>query len=227
MTARIIDSFFVFFKGKTLSKELNLRACQSVIVLISLVFFFLSLSVLTSCAGVHSKAPQATKSNFLAPKIELSSFEVPQYDGWWYFSRNVKPTKGTAGNRGAPLPLSFLFKITNPNSYPICLESYHFTVSFESFELVTFNCDDSYYIPPGKSDMIRATTLITVRSALLNLLVTGGYALKAKGWSSWEALERWWRGVPERKVAMTLTKGAFTFSADDMLVVYPFSVRIQ
>ncbi|OQY48639.1 MAG: hypothetical protein B6240_04420 [Desulfobacteraceae bacterium 4572_87] len=111
---------------------------------------------------------------------------VPQYDGYWYFSKKTKPTKGEAGDRGAMLPLSFLFNIENKNPYPILLNGMTFTVLVDKeFELVTYNNDDEYWIPAGKTDQIRATTLITVRSALLSLLVTGGFKLKAKGVSPW------------------------------------------
>ena len=45
-----------------------------------------------------------------------------------------------------------------------------FTVVFDKeFSLVTYNNQDEYWIPAGKTDQVRATTLITVRSALLSL----------------------------------------------------------
>ncbi|MFC1824337.1 hypothetical protein ACFL9T_16635 [Thermodesulfobacteriota bacterium] len=173
--------------------------------------------VFTSCATMP------TAKNFKDPLISIESFEVPQYDGYWYFSSKTKPTKGKAGNRGAPLPLSVLFNIENPNPYPVLLEEFRFTLAFDGdFDVVTVNNQDSYWIPAGKTDQIRATTMITVRSALLGLLVTGGYKLKDRGWNAWQALERWWTKVPEVKVLVSVKEGAFSFRADGVERVLPF-----
>jgi len=189
------------------------------LIWITILIFGMAL-VLASCAGMQTK-PTAT--NFKTLTITLESFEVPQYDGYWYISSKVKPTKGEAGNRGAPLPMSFLFSITNPNPYPVLLDGFRFTVAFDKdFDLVTYNNQDSYWIPAGKTDQVRATTMITARSALLCLLVTGGYKLKARGWSPWQALERWWKGVPDYSVPVTVKEGTFTFRADGVEKVVPF-----
>ena len=59
--------------------------------------------------------------------------------------------------------------------------------------------------------------MITARSALLSLMVTGGFKLKAKGWSPWDALERWWKGVPDASVPVTVHEGAATFRADGVV----------
>lgn len=193
------------------------------LVLMTVLLFGLS-SMLMSCVGVQTK-PSA--SNFKAPVISLESFMVPQYDGYWYYGAKTKPTKGDAGNHGAPLPMTFLFKIENPNPYPVLLDGFKFTVAFDNeFSLVTVNNQDSYWIPAGKTDYVRATTLITTRSALLSLLVTGGYKLKEKGWSAWDALERWWKGVPEYSVPILLDEGAFTFVADGVTKVLPYKAMI-
>ncbi len=173
-----------------------------------------------SCAGIKGKP---TASNFQAPVITLESFEVPQYDEYWYFSKKVKPTKGAAGDRGAPLPMSFLLNIENPNQYPILLEDFRFTVAFDGeFDLVTINNQDYYWIPAEKIDQVRATTMITVRSALLSLLVTSGYKLRARGWNPWQALERWWKGVPEFSVPVSVKEGSATFSANGAIKVVAF-----
>ena len=186
----------------------------------SLLLLGLTL-LLASCAGVQSKP---SESNFQKPTVSLELFEVPQYDGYWYYSGKVEPTKGQAGDHGAPLPMSFLFNIENPNPYPVKLQDYRFTVSFEGFDLITVNNNDEYWIPAGKTDQIRANTMITARSALLSLLVTGGFELKEKGWSPWDALERWWTKVPNYEVPVTLKDGSATFAADGVSQVVPFSL---
>ncbi len=189
---------------------------------------YLSIALLVLCLipAVFSDGHAQTKptaANFREPAIRLASFEVPQYDGFWYFSKEVQPTKGDAGDRGAPLPLSFLFEIQNPNPYPVLLEGFRFTVAFDrDFEVVTLNNQDACWIPGGMTDQVRVSTMITVRSALLSLLVTGGYKLKDRGWNAWQALERWWKGVPEYAVPVTVMEGAAMFSADDVTRVIAF-----
>lgn len=177
--------------------------------------------LLASCAGVQAKP---SESNFEKPSLSLELFEVPQYDGYWYYSGKVEPTKGEAGDHGAPLPMSFLFNIENPNPYPVRLQDYRFTISFEKFDLITVNNNDEYWIPAEKSEQFRATTMITVRSALLSLMVTGGFELKEKGWSPWDALERWWSKVPSYEIPVTLKDGSATFSADGVSQVVPFNI---
>ncbi len=189
------------------------------LVLMTVLLFGLGV-IFASCAAIKTTPSEA---NFKDPKITLEEFMVPQYDGYWYFSSKTKPTKGKAGNYGAPLPMSFLFSVENPNPYPITLDGLKFTVAFDKeFDMVTVNNQDTYWIPAGKTDHVRVTTMITARSGLLSLLVTGGFKLKAKGWSPWDALERWWTGIPEFSVPITVKEGAFTFTADGVIRVLPF-----
>jgi hypothetical protein len=182
------------------------------------IFVIAAALMFMSCAAMQ----QPTESNFQAPVITLEMFEVPQYDGYYYYAGSVEPTKGTAGDHGAPLPMSFLFNVQNPNPYPIRMDGMRFTVAFDKeFDVVTVNNQDTYLIPAESTDQVRCTTMITVRSALLNLLVTSGFKLKAKGWSPWEALERWWTGVPDASVPVMLHEGAATFRADGVTKVVP------
>ncbi len=192
--------------------------------LVLMTILSLCLAVFFSCAGAPEKKTTVVFNN---PVITLDSFMVPQYDGYWYYSKKVKPTKGDPGDRGAPLPLSFTFNIRNPNSFPILLEEIKFTVAFEGFDLVTVNSADSCWIPAHKTDQVRTNTMITVRSGLLSLLVTGGYKLKEKGWSPWDALERWWKGVPEYSIPVTVHEGAFTFNANGKIKVLPFKATAK
>ena len=188
------------------------------------VLFLFGMGVLVSSCVTTPVKP--TESNFKDPIISLESFMVPQFDGYWYYGGNIKPTKGAAGDHGAPLPMTFLFEVENPNPYPILLEGVKFTVGFDEFDLVTVNNEDSYWIPAGKTDQVRATTLITVRSGLLSLLVTGGFKLKEKGISPWQALEGWWKGVPDYSTPVSVKEGAFNFIAGDMVKVLPFEATI-
>jgi hypothetical protein len=194
------------------------------LVLMTVLMVALSFALM-ACVTAPVKP---TDKNFVAPKVTLASFEVPQYDGYWYYAKAVTPTKGDADDRGAMLPMSFLFNVENPNSYPILLNGITFTVKFDNeFALVTYTNNDQYWIPANKTDQIRATTLITARSALLSLMVTGGFKLKAKGIGPFDALEKWWKGVPEGTTPVHITECSFSFQADGVNKTYPYEIQAQ
>ncbi len=194
------------------------------LALMTVLIFGLSLAVM-SCVTTQVKP---TESNFVAPKIELEAFEVPFYDGYWYFAKATKPTKGDAGDRGAFLPMTFTFMITNPNPYPVNLQEIKYSVVFDKeFVMITAADQVSNWIPAGKSDEVKVTTMITARSALVGLLLANAMELKAKKWDMWATLEKWWKGVPEGTTPVTLTECAFTFTADGVTRVYPYEVKAQ
>ncbi|EFK07796.1 conserved hypothetical protein [delta proteobacterium NaphS2] len=198
---------------------------KSLILLIALLFGF--GLVFSSCVTTDTPV-KPNNSNFVAPKIELAGFEVPQYDGYWYIAKTVKPTKGEAGDRGAFLPMTFTFKITNPNVYPINLEEIKYSVVFDkSFMVMTTSDQMSNWIPAGMADEVKVTTLVTVRSALACLLVPGSVEMKKRGWENWSTLEKWWKGIPEGTVPVTLAECGFTFTAGDVTMVYPYRVDVQ
>jgi hypothetical protein len=193
--------------------------------LLIVLLLFGADALLTSCVAVQIKP---TEANFKAPVVRLESFEVQQFDGYWYFSKEVKPSKGSTGHRGAPLLMSFIFAIENPNPYPVLLEGINFAVAFDKdFDLVTVSNQDAFWIPADKTNEVRATTMINVRSALLCLQVTGGSGLESRGWSEWQALERWWTGVPDYAVPVTVHDGVFTFKADGVVKVLPFEATVE
>ena len=194
------------------------------LVLLTVLIFALSVA-LASCVTTKVKP---NESNFVKPKIELEAFEVPFYDGYWYISKKTKPTKGDAGDRGAFLPMTFTFKITNPNAYPINLQEIKYSVVFDKeFVMITAADQVSNWIPPGASDEVKVTTMITARSALVGLLLANAVKLKSRGWKMWDTLEKWWKGVPEGTTPVTLTECAFTFAADGIIRVYPYEVQAQ
>jgi len=184
---------------------------------------FIAAVALGACATMG----KPTAENFKAPKVTLVSFEVPQYDEYWYFAASVTPTKGKAGDRGAFLPMSFLFDVHNPNNFPVLLEGITYTVAFDKeFEVITTNINDSYWIPAGKTSQVRVSTLVTVRSALTGLLLANAPALKQRGWDAWATLEKWWNGVPDLSVPVTVKNAAFTFKADGLMKVVPFEATV-
>jgi len=187
--------------------------------------------IFVSCAG----EVEPTMANFKNPAIKIELIDVPQYDGYWYYDAKVKPSAGKAGNHGAPLPVAITFNITNPNPYPILLDGYHFTMAFEGFDLITIAGYDTQWIPAGKTEgfftpkvvapytnQLRATTTLMPRAALLSLLVTGGYKLKAKGMNAMGAIEGWWTKITDLAFPITIHDGAFTFKANGVTKVVGF-----
>ncbi|MGD8368774.1 MAG: hypothetical protein PVG78_14135 [Desulfobacterales bacterium] len=174
----------------------------------------LAVAFLAGCAGMTAKP---TDANFKEPTVTLNRVEVPYYTGYWYFSSKVEPTKGTAGNYGAPMGLAFVFDITNPNDYPVMMESLKFSIAFEDFELNTVSADDPMWIPAGKTNQLRVNAIMDARSSLLSLLVTGGFKLKEKGMSPWDALEKWWTGAPEMSFPIHVQQGSAIFKADGVV----------
>lgn len=190
---------------------------RSTVLLVA--FIFGMGMIFASCAGVQTKP---TAANFKAPVIGIELIDVPQFDGYWYYGANIKPTKGKAGNHGAPLPIAVTFNIMNPNPYPILLDGYNFVIAFEEFDMTTVNGYEAQWIPAGKANQLRVTTLITTRSALLKLGVTSGYKLKAKGIDMWQAMERFWTTIGDMAFPINIYEGTFSFSANGVSKAVPF-----
>jgi hypothetical protein len=176
--------------------------------------------LLVGCAGMTTKP---TESNFQAPTVKLNYVEVSKYWGWWFFSDKVEPTKGTKGNYGAPLALAFIFEITNPNSFPIEMDELTFTVGFEEFDLDTVMVPEKMWIPAGKTNELRATSVFDARSAQLSMLVTGGFKLKEKGISFWDALQKYWTGISDFSFPVHVNQGSAVFKADGVTKAVSFN----
>ena len=181
--------------------------------------FLVIIAFLTGCAAFG----KPSESNLKDPVISLDHVEIPYYTGYYYFSNKVKPTKGKAGNYGAPMQMAFIFEITNPNSYPVMLEDFKFTVMFEDFEVNTVDSPESTWIPAGKTNQLRVPAMFDTRQTLLTLLLPGAMKLKEKKLSSWTVLEKWWTGAPDFSFPVSATEGSAVFKAGGMVRVVPFS----
>lgn len=190
----------------------------------------LAVAFLTGCAGT---AVMATQDNFKPPVIRLSHIEVQKYWGFWFF-KGVAPTYGAAidpktnqpkpGNYGAPLDLAFIFEIENPNDFPVAMDSVNFTVAFEDFDLDTVGYTEQMWIPAKKTNQIRIHSILSTDSAMLSLMVTGGFKLKEKKMSVWEALEKYWKTVPDFAFPIYVKEGAAVFKTDNNATqVVPFT----
>ena len=185
--------------------------CLSVVVI---------AAMLSGCAGMMVTP---TQQNFKAPTVALSHVELEHYFGWWFYGKKVKPTKGKAGNNGAPLDFAFIYEITNPNDYPILLDGFSFSVALEEFNLNRAISPETMWIPPGKTNQLRVHVVFDVRPAQLSLLVTGGFKLKEKGITFWDQLEKWWTGAPNFSYPISANEGSAIFKANGITKVVPFN----
>ena len=193
-----------------MQKNAILRICLSVLVIAFLM---------TGCAAMQ----KPSESNFKSPTVTLSHVELEHYFGWWFYGAKVKPTKGKAGNNGAPLDYAFIFEITNPNNYPVMLDGFSFSVAFEEFDLNRVIAPETMWIPAGKTNQIRVHAVFGVRAVQMSLLVTGGFKLKEKGVSFWDALEKWWTGAPNFSFPLNVNEGSAVFTTDGVTRVVPFN----
>lgn len=189
----------------------------------NLIRLLCAAAIVVLLMGCAAMAPKPTAQNFQAPIVTLNHVEVQKYWGWWFFSDKVEPTKGTAGNYGAPLALAFIFEIENPNQYPVLMDEFRFTVGFEEFDLDTVIATDAMWIPAGQKNQFRAMSIFDARSAQLSMLVTSGFKLKAKGLSFWDALEKYWVGIQDFSFPVHVNQGSAVFKADGLVKSVSFS----
>ena len=188
-------------------------------IVLSCLLALVVAAFFTGCAGMQ----KASETNFETPTVALSHVELEHYFGWWFYGAKVEPTKGKAGNNGAPLDYAFVFEITNPNSYPILLDGFSFSVALEEFGLNRAISPETMWIPAGKTNQLRVHAMFDVRPVQLSLLVTGGFKLKEKGVSFWDQMEKWWTEAPNFSFPVSVTEGSAVFNADGVTRVVPFN----
>jgi len=178
--------------------------------------------VFISCAGMPTKP---TEANFKAPVISLDTVYVPKYFGYWFYNAQITPVKGKAGNNSSPLTVSLVFNITNPNNYPVKLDSFVFTVAFEGIDVNMINVLETQWIPAGKTNQLSVMSTIDIAELLGSLLVASHEKVKAKNTNAWALIEKWWTEVPNMTVPIGVEKGAATFTADGVQKIIPFSAK--
>jgi len=191
-------------------------------IVISCLFALVVAAFFSGCAALQ----RPSESNFKTPTVALSHVELEHYFGYWYYSPKIKPTKGKneAADKtgGSPLDYAFIFEITNPNAYPVQLESFSFSIAFEGFGLNRAISPETMWIPPGKTNQLRAHAMFDIVPAVTSLSITGGFKLKEKGMSGWEAIERWWTGAPDFSFPINVSEGSALFKADGVVKVAAF-----
>jgi hypothetical protein len=175
--------------------------------------------LMTGCASMQ----KASESNFKSPTVTLSHVELEHYFGFWFYGAKVEPDKGKAGNNGAPMDYAFIFEITNPNSYPVMLDGFSFSIALEEFGLNRAIAPETMWIPAGKTNQLRVHAVFDVGPARTSLLVTGGFKLKEKGKDAWQAVEYWWTEAPNFSFPINVNEGSAVFTAGGVTRVVPFN----
>jgi hypothetical protein len=186
----------------------------------------LSLIALPCLAAEEKAAPAKGKGMKMPvvkePVVKLERIEIANYWGYYLDGILDKEGKLTAGRRGAPLVLSFVYSVTNPNKTKAMLENMKFTVAFEGFELNTLTNFDVSYIPAMTTNTIRINGTFDYNTANLALMVASGHRLQEMNVKSTDLLKKWWEGISDFTFPITVNGTANFASPDGKMVVVPF-----
>ncbi len=187
--------------------------------LFEVLIFIILIALISGCVSM----PKPDESNFRDPLIGLDHVEISYYTGYYYFSSEVKPTRGKADNYGAPLLMTFVYKIHNPNLYPVMLDGFSFAVLFEDFKVNNVIAPAAMWIPAGKTNLLRVPAMFDTRQTLLTLILPEAMKLKDKKMSAWSALEKWWTGAPDFSYPISATEGSAVFRAGSVIRAVAFT----
>ena len=165
------------------------------------------------------------KQEIEAPAVELKQVEIVRDAGWWFYDKDIKPTKGEPGNHAAQLTLAFIFEIKNSNRFPILLDSFKFTVELERNKLDDIELSDKMWIPAGMTNELRVYALLDVQSTRLNVLVGEGDVLRKKGQTLWGVVEKYWKGLKNSNYLIWASKGSAGFSHEEQTKSVEFEQR--
>lgn len=204
---------------------------KKITLTLALIFGIVILIVLP-CLAAEGKVTAPGKSGPMpvagkgmaakAPVVKLERIEIANYWGYYLDGILDKEGKLTAGRRGAPLILSFVYSVQNPNNFKIMLDDFKFTVAFEGFELNTLTFFDDNYIPAKTTDYMRFNGTFDYNTANLSLLVTGGFRLQEMNVKSGDLLKKWWEGISDFTFPI-MVNGTGTFvGPDGKNIIVPF-----
>jgi hypothetical protein len=172
-----------------------------------------------------AKTEKATKSKALTvkpPIVKLERVEIASYFGFYLDAILDKEGKPTGKTRGAPLILSFVYSIHNPNNFDIMLNDCKFGVAFEGFDLNTLTFFDTNYIPGKKTDHFRFNGTFDYNAAMLSLAVTGGMKLKEMNTTPAQELKKWWEGIADFNFPITVNGTANFIGPGGKTIIVPF-----
>ena len=170
----------------------------------------------------ESKPAADKKMSAKAPIIKLERVEIASYWGYYLDGILDKEGKLTAGRRGTPLVLSFIYSVQNPNSFKVMLDDFKFTVAFEGFELNTLTFFDDNYIPAKTTDNFRFNGTFDFNVAQGSLMVANGTRLMEMKVTAPDLLKKWWEGISDFTFPITVNGTATFVGPDGKNVIVPF-----
>jgi hypothetical protein len=192
---------------------------KSTVLLIALIFGIGVLFV--SCAGVPTKP---TAANFKNPVITLDYIGPSYYEGFWYYGKaKLAMGKAPKGGGSSPVTLEFVFEITNPNSYPILLDSSQFFLYFDDYELRIVKDMNEMWIPAGKTNSKVLHVTLTPFSTYVKFLLASKELALARGDKPWDKIIQWWTGLPDMSFKIDVKEASFSFSANGVSKVVGFT----
>jgi hypothetical protein len=152
--------------------------------------------------------------------------QLGYYEGFWYYGKaKVAMGKAPKGGGGSPVGLDFVFEITNPNEYPILLESAQFFLYFDDYELRIVRDNNEMWIPAGKTNSKMMTVTLTPFSTYAKFLLAGKQQAMERGDKPWDKIKQWWTGLPDMSFAIDVKEASFSFRADGVSKVLNLATR--
>jgi hypothetical protein len=172
------------------------------------VFLLIALLAAAGCATMPMAGGPAQP-----PQVKLERVEVASY-----FPYAAPPAR-------VPLVLAFVYKVSNPNDFPVALEEVKFTVSFEAkpgeyFALNTPTVYETMYIPGKTSNELRVTTVLDSLIAPGNLAVTSGQRVLALGLKPGDVVKEWWEKIGDFSFGVKVSEGVAIFNGASIVVPF-------
>lgn len=192
------------------------------LVLMTVLIFCLSVALM-SCVTMQVKP---TAKNFVAPKVVLDSIQISYWEGFWHYGK-AAVVKGKAPKFGgsSPVTLDFVFEITNPNQFPVSLESSQFFLFFDDYDLRVVNDNNPQWIPAGKTNTKVLHVTLTATTTWAKFLLAGKELAVKRGDKPWKKVEEWWLALPDMSFPIDLKDGAFIFEAGGIVKAVPIKIR--
>jgi hypothetical protein len=168
------------------------------------------------------KGMAANMAAVKAPVVKLERVEIANYWGYYLDGILDKEGKLTAGRRGTPLVLSFIYSVHNPNSFKVMLDDLKFTVAFEGFELNTLTFFDDNYIPAKTTDNFRFNGTFDFNVAQGSLMVANGTRLMEMKVTAPDLLKKWWEGISDFNFPIGVNGTATFVGPGGKNIIVPF-----
>lgn len=196
------------------------------------VSLFLLLGIITLIAlpglAAEEKAPAPAKkmpakmAAAKAPTVKLERVEVASYWGYYIDGILDKEGKLTAGRRGSPLVLAFIYSIHNPNNLKLMLDEMKFAVFFEDAEVNTLTYFEDNYIPGKTTDFFRINGTFDSMVVAGNPNVRESKVREDSKLTSAELVKKWWEGIGDFTFPIKVIGTATFVGPDGKNVIVPF-----